>query len=1725
MMAYVSVLVEIVELASTLVANEAGMLMVTVVYIFWFVYSLVTTIDWLTLPSGEGPTIIYPLGNLGAICGYPLWSLWALSLRFSVGTSEMECSLAHPPRERDRVLAAMVEATQLPNHSAYSPLHCRAPSSEAPPPAAKEEVPPVQPIAVSRMPSLLMAVYIFSAVCFIAALYGLSHPSTAMHGNIVGMVGMAAAILVTFTEIGFGGQYVLFFLLALPGFAGGVLLSRRTQMTQTPQLIAGLHATVGLAAMLVAFGNLLGPELDIKTELLAHKLETYIGEFIAAVTFAGSVVACGKLTDLLPSAPLSFGRTAFRHATNALMLLLIAGLGVAFATSVDFEVNLMTLVLNAVFSVVFGFLLVMGIGAADMPVVISMLNSYSGFAIAALGWMLDNNLLIITGALIGSSGAILSYVMCKNMNRSFISVIVGGFGAEGGAADVAAEGMVLETTANEVAELLVAADAKRIVIVPDYGMAAARAAATVGEVYELLTAHGLEVLFGIHPVAGRMPGQMNVILAEAGVPYEAVKEIDDINAILADTQNPVDIALVIGANDTVNPSAKEAAGPLAGMPIIDVLEAKRVVVFKRGGTGMGYARVDNPLFTHRKTRILFGNAKDTLTDVLATLQQRARLEGEMRRHPAETFVARLEDARRQEADEDQREQQDQMPTPAKTLGVVRETTGNLIAVVPKTVYELLTAHGLEVLFGIHPVAGRMPGQMNVILAEAGVPYEAVKEIDDINAILADSQNPVDIALVIGANDTVNPSAKEAAGPLAGMPIIDVLEAKRVVVFKRGGTGMGYARVDNPLFTHRKTRMLFRNAKDTLTDVLATLQQRARLEGEMRRHPAETFIARLEDARRQEADEDQREQQDQMPTPAKTLGVVRETTGNLIACPRQCPSCVGWASLCWSRLVPVSRLATLTPTSRDGGLRSWRPSSRPSKGLTSSSRLGSTADEVQQMGSPENGQKVLVCMMSAARNGDLLQSLASRQITCIAVDEVPRTTAAQSMDVRSALSSLAGYRAVLEGFSALGALSGTSTFAVGRVDMAKVLVIGTGVAGLQAISTAKLLQADVDATDIRPDTKEQVESVGGKFIDPAALAPTPAAAAAGVEAPTGYATETPEELARAQKAMLERVLPSMDLVICSAARKDSAPLILDAALVRVMGRGKCIVDLTTNFPRSNCELARNDELVVDGASRVKVVGLSSPSDRMPGQASLLYSSCVANLLKSAGGAEGFSVQADADVRAMLVTHEGAVVYTAEQPPSPTAIYEGVELGQPTADEVQQMGSPENGQKVLVCMMSAARNGDLLQSLASRQITCIAVDEVPRTTAAQSMDVRSALSSLAGYRAVLEGFSALGALSGTSTFAAGRVDMAKVLVIGTGVAGLQAISTAKLLQADVYATDIRPDTKEQVESVGGKFIDPAALAPTPAAAAAGVEAPTGYATETPEELARAQKAMLERVLPSMDLVICSAARKDSAPLILDAALVRVMGRGKCIVDLTTNFPRSNCELARNDELVVDGASGVKIVGLSSPSDRMPGQASLLYSSCVANLLKSAGGAEGFSVQADADVRAMLVTHEGAVVYTAEQPPSPTAIYEGVEVAVEVPAEPAPEHPTATTIESVLKRLLANEIVFALLVSVGAVLFFLLGFVMDVLELCHMLSFTLAIIVGFFCVWSVTPALHTPLMSVTNAISGIVIVGSMIQLDRCVACPSSVCGELGILLASFNIGGGFTITTRMLQMFRAK
>ncbi len=655
------------------------------------------------------------------------------------------------------------------------------------------------------MVAVLNICYIAASVLFILGLKGLNSPETARRGMNLAIAGMTMAIVGTLFERGVIAYTDILIGLVI-GSIFGALIAVLTPMTKMPERTAFSHACGALAVTLVGIAKYHdhAARFDF-IERFAINFEVMFG----ALTVTGSIIAMGKLQGFVKGTPVTFkGQNTF----NISLFGLIVALFVYLLTTPENQMVFLTMTL---LSLAFGVLLVLPIGSADMPVVISLLNSYAGLACCAVGFALHNNVLIIGGALDGASGFILSIIMCKAMNRSILNVLFGAFGkqtaAETNISTIAAAGAedsgkpYREIKAPAVATLF--KKAKNVIIVPGYGMAVAQAQHAVREFADLLKEQGVSVRYAIHPVAGRMPGHMNVLLAEANVPYNELVDMEDINPAFP----TADVALVVGANDVTNPAARENKNsPIYGMPILDVDKAKTVVVIKRS-MKPGFAGIDNDLYLKNNTRMFFGDARQALTCLIEAYKQTdSQTHETTATHGLPTGVREIDVAGAAA-----------LLKPAKRVIFV-PGYGMAAAQAQHGVRELadlLKAGGTEVLYAIHPVAGRMPGHMNVLLAEANVPYNELLDMDDVNPLFADAE----VALVVGANDVTNPAARaNKNSPIYGMPILDVDHAKNVIVVKRS-LKPGFAGIDNDLYTAPNTSMLFGDAKKVMQQLIDALQ--------------------------------------------------------------------------------------------------------------------------------------------------------------------------------------------------------------------------------------------------------------------------------------------------------------------------------------------------------------------------------------------------------------------------------------------------------------------------------------------------------------------------------------------------------------------------------------------------------------------------------------------------------------------------------------------------------------------------------------------------------------------------------------------------------------------------------------------------------------------------------------------------------------------------------------
>ncbi len=657
--------------------------------------------------------------------------------------------------------------------------------------------------------------YLLASVSFILGLKFMGSAETARKGMFLAELGMLLAIAGTLVHHEIVSYEWIAVGLAL-GTVIGIPLGLWVPMTAMPERIALSHAFGALAAALVGVSEYyrhVTADGHIGTvTMIAIGAEVMLG----SLTFTGSLVASAKLHDTIK------GNWVYKGVNYINMSLLAGIVGIViYLIFSPTSMGLFFLMMALAFA--FGVMLVMPIGAADMPVVISILNSYAGLAASATGFVINNKVLIIAGALDGASGIILSLIMCKAMNRSAANVFFGGFGTQPAAAasapapalraakaDAKESGPVVKKVTHEEAAVLFR-DAKRVIVVPGYGMAAAQAQHVVGEFAALLKEKNISIKYAIHPVAGRMPGHMNVLLAEAGIPYTDLIEMEEINHEFPET----DIAIVIGANDITNPAARyDQKSPIYGMPILDVDKARTIIVCKRS-MKPGFAGIDNELYLHKNTRMLFGDAKDAISKVVGSLK-----DPNLKSMPAPA----------QEEEQQPGQPSVRKVTPEQAADMFRNSKkvivvpgyGMAAAQAQHAVGEfaqILKEKDVDIKYAIHPVAGRMPGHMNVLLAEAGIPYTDLIEMEEINHEF----DATDIAIVIGANDTTNPAARyDTKSPIYGMPILNVDKAKNIIVCKRS-MKPGFAGIDNELYLHKNTRMLFGDAKDSISKVVQSLK--------------------------------------------------------------------------------------------------------------------------------------------------------------------------------------------------------------------------------------------------------------------------------------------------------------------------------------------------------------------------------------------------------------------------------------------------------------------------------------------------------------------------------------------------------------------------------------------------------------------------------------------------------------------------------------------------------------------------------------------------------------------------------------------------------------------------------------------------------------------------------------------------------------------------------------
>ncbi|CRG94730.1 pyridine nucleotide transhydrogenase, putative [Plasmodium gallinaceum] len=905
----------------------------------------------------------------------------------------------------------------------------------------------------SFLPSLLNAVYLFSSLCFILCLTGLNDHKTSKRGNMLGFIGIIAAIIVTFSQVGFGFRYELFFLIVIPAAIIGLYIAHNVNMIQMPQLVALFHSFVGLAALLVGFSKFHSVSFENYEMSTIHLNEIYIGTFIASITFIGSLVAAGKLSGILDSKSL---KLKTKKLINISCMVIIIILGYYFVNSKSLYLKTNFLYTSFIIELFLGFHLIASIGAADMPVVISALNSYSGFATAISGFLLRNNLLIISGSLIGSSGAILSYIMCVGMNRDILNIILGGWDDYEESNETLQEKekkkLANSTTNKYVADNLI--NAKNIIIVPGYGAAVSKCQRELAEICSILKSRNIEVNFAIHPVAGRMPGHLNVLLAEANIPYNIVKEMNEINPIISNA----DIVLVVGANDIVNPSSLDPSSKIYGMPVIEVWKSRQVIILKRS-LSPGYSAIDNPLFYYSNTLMLFEDAKYSTNQILTILNDYIS-----HKHPI----------------------------------VTKEDKKN---------FQEKAEYG-----SLNSIVDSLPSEEDIKLEED---YPKPRRV--IGLVKDDIEEKKD-------NDK-----KETEVNLTLVPL-------------------------TPKFIPNLRKMGFRVLveEDIGANILIKNEEYVKYGAEI------------------------------------TLRDTIFKQSNIIL------------------KVDPPKINFI--------------------------------DEI-------SNNTILISYLWPGINQNLLEKIVENKkkkyITYLAIDEVPRSTRAQKLDVRSSMSNLQGYRAVLEAFFILPRFSKSSSTAAGKINPAKVFVVGAGVAGLQAIITAKSLGSIVYAHDSRLSTEEEVKSCGGIFV------PIP------TDEPNNsdiYAKMMSENYMKIQRNLFKKIIKKCDVLICAAfIPGKTSPKLITTEMIKSMKTGSVAVDLATEFGDKennwggNIECSQsNKNIIING---VHILGRDKIERNMPLQASDLFSMNMVNLLEEMGGGLQFNVDINNDIiKSLVVIKDGNILYS-------------------------------------------------------------------------------------------------------------------------------------------------------------------------------------------------------------------------------------------------------------------------------------------------------------------------------------------------------------------------------------------------------------------------------------------------------------------------------------------------
>ncbi|KAH8741174.1 pyridine nucleotide/NAD(P) transhydrogenase alpha plus beta subunit [Cryptosporidium ryanae] len=901
--------------------------------------------------------------------------------------------------------------------------------------------------------------YLFSALCFIYSIKGLSSQNSGYKSNVAGFIGMTVGIIVTMTEEGFGNHYIIFLLTILISGGIGVYIAKKTELIRMPQLVAVFHSLICLSAILVSYSffytSLEGNEL-VETSSL-RRIEIFFGGVIGMVTFMGSVIAAMKLDDIIPS------KSANIPYKNLCLIMILSSMfitGVGFCSTNNQIITLTNLHCGMIFSAMFGIFMTVSIGGADMPVVISMLNSYSGWSTAITGFLLDNTLLIVSGALIGSSGAILSYIMCNGMNRNFVSVILGGFEQieDYSATETIEDRRCYKATVNETANLLL--DSSKILIVPGYGMAVSKAHECISEIVKELESRGCEVDICIHPVAGRMPGHMNVLLAEVDVPTRNIKEMAQVN----DNMEEYDLVLVVGANDIVNPAALVKESKIFGMPVICVWRARQVIVSKRT-LGHGYACINNELFTKLNTKMLLGDSKKTLNSVKKILR-----------------------------------------------------CSNLNN-------NFTLSNDPEFLSSSRKVS---------------------EEYDDI------------------ADET--------------SPLITILN-------------------------EQKERMEEREQDESKIYTIDIKKRIAILPGLYEEGKSENIVI--------------------FPIPPSEIFRFRRK-GYGVGLSKEC---INTQNNYFTQEEYVK-----------GGAFVYESTQEMMKESDIVIKLGKPT--VKEADSLRKGQ-VLICNMCILgqnynidkenKKDKLLKTLSNKGITVIDLDQIPRTSNAQTMDVRTTISNISGYRAVVEAMNYLPRISRSISSAAGTIQQSTVLVIGVGVAGLQAIATARSMGTKVIAMDTRLASKEESESCGAKFVKLPEADLT-----SNISDKNGVLDE--------QRKVIGKYLKNADIVITSANEYGTvSPVLITDKAIREMKQGSVIVDLSADFG-GNCELTERNKVITEKESGVTIVGKSNFLFSMPLQSSELFSGNIYSLIIEMGKtADQFRCDLENDIiRKTCIINDGKVL---------------------------------------------------------------------------------------------------------------------------------------------------------------------------------------------------------------------------------------------------------------------------------------------------------------------------------------------------------------------------------------------------------------------------------------------------------------------------------------------------